>query len=33
MDFPGSPFDHLHIGIETGDISQFVTKNGTIKNI
>ena len=33
MDFPGSPFDHLHIGIETGDISQFVTSNGTIKNI
>ena len=33
MDFPGSPFDHLHIGIETGDISQFVTKDGTIKNI
>ena len=31
MDFPGSPFDHLHIGISSGDISQFVTKDGTIK--
>lgn len=31
MDFPGSPFDHLHIGISSGDISQFITKDGTIK--
>ena len=31
MDFPGSSFDHLHIGIESGDISQFITKDGTIK--
>jgi murein DD-endopeptidase MepM/ murein hydrolase activator NlpD len=31
MDFPGSSFDHLHIGISSGDISQFVSKDGTIK--
>ena len=31
MDFPGSSFDHLHIGISSGDISQFVTKDGSIK--
>jgi len=32
MDFPGSSFDHLHIGIESGDISQFITRDGTIKH-
>lgn len=31
MDFPGSDYDHLHIGVETGNIRQFLNNNGTLK--
>ena len=31
MDFPGSSFDHLHIGVESGSIRQFITSDGTLK--
>jgi murein DD-endopeptidase MepM/ murein hydrolase activator NlpD len=31
MDFPGSDYDHLHIGVETGNIRQFLNDNGTLK--
>ena len=31
MDFPGSSFDHLHIGVEKGNIRQFITDDGTLK--
>ena len=31
MDFPGSDYDHLHIGVETGHIRQFLNDNGTLK--
>jgi murein DD-endopeptidase MepM/ murein hydrolase activator NlpD len=31
MDFPGSSFDHLHIGVESGNIRQFITSDGTLK--
>ena len=31
MDFPGSSYDHLHIGVETGNIRQFITDDGTLK--
>jgi murein DD-endopeptidase MepM/ murein hydrolase activator NlpD len=31
MDFPGSDYDHLHIGVETGNIKQFLNDNGTLK--
>jgi murein DD-endopeptidase MepM/ murein hydrolase activator NlpD len=31
MDFPGSSYDHLHIGVETGNIKQFINDDGTLK--
>lgn len=32
MDFPGSSYDHLHIGVETGhNIREFINDDGTIK--
>jgi murein DD-endopeptidase MepM/ murein hydrolase activator NlpD len=31
MDFPGSDYDHLHIGVETGNIKQFLNDDGTLK--
>ena len=31
MDFPGSDYDHLHIGVETGNIRQFINSDGTLK--
>ena len=32
MDFPGSDYDHLHIGVETGhNIKEFLNANGTLK--
>ena len=31
MDFPGSSYDHLHIGVEKGNIRQFITDDGTLK--
>ena len=31
MDFPGSDYDHLHIGVETGHIRQYLNDNGTLK--
>jgi murein DD-endopeptidase MepM/ murein hydrolase activator NlpD len=31
MDFPGSDYDHLHIGVETGNVRQFLNNNGTLK--
>jgi hypothetical protein len=31
MDFPGSPFDHVHIGVENGSIKQFLNNDGTLK--
>ena len=31
MDFPGSDYDHLHIGVETGNIRQFLNDDGTLK--
>jgi murein DD-endopeptidase MepM/ murein hydrolase activator NlpD len=31
MDFPGSDEDHVHIGVQTGDISQFLNSDGTLK--
>jgi murein DD-endopeptidase MepM/ murein hydrolase activator NlpD len=31
MDFPGNDYDHLHIGVETGHIRQFLNDNGTLK--
>ena len=32
MDFPGSDYDHLHIGVETGhDIREFLNTDGTLK--
>lgn len=31
MDFPGSNFDHVHIGVESGDIKQFLNDDGTLK--
>jgi biotin carboxyl carrier protein len=31
MDFPNSDYDHLHIGVETGNIRQFLNDNGTLK--
>jgi hypothetical protein len=30
-DFPGSNYDHVHIGVERGNIRQFLNDNGTIK--
>ena len=31
MLFRSSSYDHVHIGIETGDISQFLDSNGKLK--
>jgi hypothetical protein len=31
MDFPGSSYDHVHIGIESGSIKQFLNDDGTLK--
>lgn len=31
MDFPGSTYDHVHIGVESGNIRQFLNDDGTIK--
>ena len=31
MDFPDSNFDHVHIGVERGNIRQFLNDDGTIK--
>lgn len=31
MDFPGSDYDHVHIGVERGNIRQFLNDDGTIK--
>ncbi len=31
MDFPNSNYDHLHIGVETGNIKQFLNDDGTLK--
>ena len=31
MDFPGSDYDHLHIGVERGNVRQFLNSDGTLK--
>jgi murein DD-endopeptidase MepM/ murein hydrolase activator NlpD len=31
MDFPGSSYDHVHIGVESGNIRQFLNNDGTLK--
>lgn len=31
MDFPNSSYDHVHIGVESGNIRQFLNDDGTIK--
>ena len=31
MDFPGSDYDHLHIGVESGNVRQFLNDDGTLK--
>lgn len=31
MDFPGSEADHVHIGVQKGDISQFLNIDGSLK--
>lgn len=31
MDFPGSSYDHVHIGVERGNIRQFLNDDGTLK--
>lgn len=31
MDFPGSSYDHVHIGVESGNIRQFLNDDGSIK--
>lgn len=31
MDFPGSNYDHVHIGVESGNIRQFLNDDGSIK--
>jgi murein DD-endopeptidase MepM/ murein hydrolase activator NlpD len=31
MDFPDSSYDHVHIGVESGNIRQFLNDDGTIK--
>jgi murein DD-endopeptidase MepM/ murein hydrolase activator NlpD len=31
MDFPGSDYDHLHIGVKTGHVRQFLNDDGTLK--
>jgi hypothetical protein len=30
-DFPGSSYDHVHIGVESGNIRQFLNDDGTLK--
>lgn len=30
-DFPGSSYDHVHIGVESGNIRQFLNNDGTLK--
>lgn len=31
MDFPNNDYDHLHIGVESGHVRQFLNDNGTLK--
>jgi len=31
MDFPNSSYDHVHIGVESGNIRQFLNSDGTLK--
>jgi murein DD-endopeptidase MepM/ murein hydrolase activator NlpD len=31
MDFPNSDYDHLHIGVESGNVRQFLNPDGTLK--
>ena len=31
MDFPGNDYDHLHIGVESGHVRQYINDNGTLK--
>lgn len=31
MDFPNSGYDHLHIGVETGNVRQFLNDDGSLK--
>lgn len=31
MDFPGSSYDHVHIGVQDGNIRQFLNDDGTLK--
>ncbi len=31
MDFPGSSYDHVHIGVENGNIRQFLNDDGTLR--
>jgi len=31
MDFPNSSYDHVHIGVESGNIRQFLNGDGTLK--
>ena len=31
VDFPGSSYDHVHIGVESGNIRQFLNDDGSIK--
>jgi murein DD-endopeptidase MepM/ murein hydrolase activator NlpD len=31
MDFPDSSYDHVHIGVESGNIRQFLNDDGTLK--
>lgn len=31
MDFPNSSYDHVHIGVESGNIRQFLNDDGTMK--
>ena len=31
MDFPGNNYDHVHIGVETGNIKDFLNSDGTLK--
>jgi hypothetical protein len=30
-DFPGSSYDHVHIGVESGNIRQFLNDDGSLK--
>jgi murein DD-endopeptidase MepM/ murein hydrolase activator NlpD len=31
MDFPGNDYDHLHIGVESGHVRQYLNDDGTLK--